>query len=146
MKTLGLHTTIILLAICASACTPKFISKNELGNARKGMQMADVQATMSKPPIKVFAFEHSRKQYDGLQYSVQTGQTTQYVYMPGVNGAPGYTMPQTVPVVSNAYFLFEKPRGLLFWGLFEDFTKSRDRRISAPAEAMKNAANEAERL
>lgn len=130
--------TILIVAVFASGCGPRFLVINNLHFLEKGMSRESVAEMMPKDPDKSISISYQGKRFDTDGYALQTAQaqsrSTQYNATTGVS-----TTYNTTTDYTNTFICLYSSGRLRYWGLIQDFSKSDDAEIQALSEQVYNA-------
>lgn len=128
MKSIALIFTLLLLTGCASKSK---LHMDSLAHIARGQSTKEVEQNLINSPSMTLEFEdpdNAKVQVFQMVTGTQTVQTS--IYVAGVNGAPGYSIPTTSVVdVTEPYYLLYKVDSLVFWGFLEEFGRSEDEGI-----------------
>jgi len=120
--------TILLLAACASKSK---VNMNSLASVSRGLSGEEVAQRLDKKPSMVLTMEDSTGTKVEV-FQMITGTYTAHgsIYVAGVNGSPGYSIPTTSEEdVTEPYFLLYHHDRLEFWGFLDEFGRSADPEI-----------------
>ncbi len=119
-----LKLSVLLLAVMIfSSCAKPPIKMDDIQTVEPGIDYGKFKSLIKRKPTSSFSIQHKDLAYAVEIYPMQTGTSTQYMYVYSPYG--GNVVPYSVPVSEDYVFIFHNDQ-LIYWGFINECHKADD--------------------